>query len=57
MLAKNIKRLVYEITFLLVEVRIFHVVNKTFSKCRRTKKTRVRQGSILIIRDRQDILI
>jgi hypothetical protein len=57
MLAKDIKRLAHEIVFLLIEVRIFRVVNKALSKCRRAKKTRVRQGGALIIRDRQDILI
>jgi hypothetical protein len=56
-LAKNIKRLAYEITFLLVEIYIFRVTNKTFSKYRKAKKTRVRQGNIFIIRDKQDILI
>jgi hypothetical protein len=42
--------------FLLVEVCIFRVANKAFSKCRRAKKTCVRQGGIFIIRDKQDIL-
>jgi hypothetical protein len=56
-LAKNIKRLVYEITFLLIEVCIFRAINKALSKCRRAKKTRVRQGGIFTIRDKQDILI
>jgi hypothetical protein len=42
MLAKGIERLVYEITFLLTEIHIFRVTNKTFSKYRRAKKTRVR---------------
>jgi hypothetical protein len=57
MLAKGIERLVYKITFLLIEVYIFRVVNKTLSKYRRAKKTCIRQDSILIIRDKQDILI
>jgi hypothetical protein len=56
MLAKGIERLVHEITLLLAEVRIFRVVNKALSKRRRAKKTRVRQGGALTIRDRQDIL-
>jgi hypothetical protein len=57
MLAKSIERLAYEITLLLIEVRIFHVTNKALSKCRRAKKTRVRQDNILTIRNKQDILI
>jgi hypothetical protein len=56
MLVKDIKRLAHEVTFLLVKVCIFRVANKALSKCCRAKKTRVRQGSILTIRDRQDIL-
>jgi hypothetical protein len=57
MLAKGTKRLTYKIIFLLTEVRIFRVINKAPSKCRKAKKTRVRQGNIFTIRDRQDILI
>jgi hypothetical protein len=56
-LAKSTKRLAHEITLLLAEVYIFRVANKTFSKRRRAKKTRVRQGSAFTIGDRQDILI
>jgi hypothetical protein len=56
-LAKSIKRLVYEVIFLLAEVYIFRAINKALSKCRRAKKTRVRQGGAFIIRDKQDILI
>jgi hypothetical protein len=55
-LAKDIERLVYEITLLSTEVYIFRVANKTFSKYCRAKKTRVRQGSAFIIGDKQDIL-
>jgi hypothetical protein len=55
-LAKDIKRLAYEITFLLVEICIFRVANEAFNKRCRAKKTRVRQGGAFIIRDRQDIL-
>jgi hypothetical protein len=42
MLAKDIKWLVYEITFLLIEVCIFRVINKTFNKYYKVKKTCVR---------------
>jgi hypothetical protein len=56
-LAKSIERLVYEVILLLTEVYIFRVANKALSKRCRAKKTRVYQGSILTIRDRQDILI
>jgi hypothetical protein len=56
-LAKGIERLVYEITVLSVEVYIFRAINKALSKCRRAKKTRVHQGGIFTIRDKQDILI
>ena len=55
-LAKSIERLAYEIIFLSIEVYIFRVANKTLSKYRRAKKTRIRQGNTLIIGDRQDIL-
>jgi hypothetical protein len=41
---------------LFTEVHILRVVNKTLSKYRRAKKTRVRQGNILIIEDTQDII-
>jgi hypothetical protein len=57
MLAKGIKQLAHEVTLLLIEVCTFRAINKTFSKYRRAKKTRVRQGGILIIGDKQDILI
>jgi hypothetical protein len=57
MLAKGIERLAHEITFLLVEVHIFRAANKALSKCRRAKKTRVRQDNAFTIGDRQDILI
>jgi hypothetical protein len=56
MLAKNIKQLVHEVIFLLAEVYIFRVANKTLSKRYRAKKTRVRQGGAFTIRDKQDIL-
>jgi hypothetical protein len=56
-LAKGIERLVYKIIFLLAKVRIFRVANKTLSKYRRAKKTRIRRGGTLTIGDRQDILI
>jgi hypothetical protein len=51
MLAKGIKRMAYEITFLFAEVYILQVVNKTLSKYRKIKKARVYQGSTLIIED------
>jgi hypothetical protein len=55
-LAKDIERLAYKIIFLSIEVRIFRAINKVLSKCHRAKKTRVRQDSILTIRDKQNIL-
>jgi hypothetical protein len=39
-----------------IEVYIFRVANKTLSKYHKTKKARVRQGSILTIEDTQDII-
>jgi hypothetical protein len=50
-LAKDIKRIAYEITFLFTEVYIFRAANKTLSKYRRAKKTRVHQGNIFTIKD------
>jgi hypothetical protein len=42
MLAKGIKRIVYEITLLFTEIRILRAANKALSKYHRTKKARVR---------------
>jgi hypothetical protein len=43
-------------TLLLVEVRTLRAANKAFSKRRRAKNTRVRQGVILTIKDAYNIL-
>jgi hypothetical protein len=50
-LAKNIKRIAYEITLLSAKVHILRVANKALSKRRRAKKARVRQGGALTIKD------
>jgi hypothetical protein len=44
-------------TFLSAEVYILRVANETLSKRRRTKKARIRQGSIFTIKDTQDIIL
>jgi hypothetical protein len=41
-LAKNIKRLVYELIFTNTKLYIFQVINKVLSKHRRTKKNHIR---------------
>jgi hypothetical protein len=55
-LAKGIKRLVYKLTLINTKLRILQVANKAFSKCYRTKKNRIRQGGILIIKETYDII-
>jgi hypothetical protein len=55
-LAKNIKRLAYELTFANTKLYIFRVVNKAFSKYYRTKKNHICQESILIIKETYDII-
>jgi hypothetical protein len=55
-LAKNTKRLAYELTLANTKLYILRVVNKTFSKYRRTKKNHIRQGDILIIKEAYDII-
>ena len=42
---------------MIAENRALRKVNKVLNKRRRAKKTRVRQGSILIIEDTYDILV
>jgi hypothetical protein len=56
MLAKDIKRIAYEITLLSIEIHILQVANKALNKYHRAKKARVRQGNILTIEDTQDII-
>ena len=46
----------YKITLLSAEVRLLWVANEVLSKRRRAKKTRIRQGGILIVEDIQDII-
>jgi hypothetical protein len=55
-LAKGTEILAHKITLLIAEIRIFRKTNKTLSKCRRAKKTRIRQGGIFTIKDTRDIL-
>ncbi len=43
-------------TLLSAKVRTLRAANEALSKCRRAKKTRVRQGGALIVEDAQDIL-
>jgi hypothetical protein len=56
LLAKDIERLAYELILITAEVYILHKTNKVFSKYRKAKKNRIRQGGILIIKDTYDIL-
>jgi hypothetical protein len=55
-LAKGTELLAHEMILLSAEIRILRKANKVLSKRRRIKKTRVRQGGILIIEDTQDVL-
>jgi hypothetical protein len=55
-LAKSIKRLVYELILANTELYILRVANKIFSKYRRTKKNRICQGGIFIIEKTYDII-
>jgi hypothetical protein len=55
-LAKNIKYLVYELILTNTELYIFRVINKVFSKYRRTKKNRICQEGIFIIKEAYDII-
>jgi hypothetical protein len=56
-LAKGIKQITYKIILLFIKIYIFRAANKTFSKCYKAKKARVRQGGIFTIEDTQDIII
>jgi hypothetical protein len=55
-LAKNTKRLVYELILINTKLYIFRAINKVFSKYRRAKKNRIRQGDILIIEEVYNII-
>jgi len=55
-LAKGIKRLAHELTFVNAELRTLRVANEALSKRRRAKKACVRQGGALTIEDAQDII-
>jgi hypothetical protein len=56
LLVKNIKKLAHELILITTEVYILRKINKVFSKYRRAKKNRIRQGGIFIIEDIYDIL-
>jgi hypothetical protein len=56
-LAKNTKILAHEVILLTTEIRTLRKANKTLSKYYKSKKkTRVRQGDTLTIKDARDIL-
>jgi hypothetical protein len=56
LLAKNTKRLIYELILITTEIYILYKINKIFSKYQKAKKNRIRQRGILIIKDTYDIL-
>jgi hypothetical protein len=56
LLAKDTERLAHELILVTAEVYILYKINKIFSKCRKAKKNRIRQGDALIIEDAYDIL-
>ena len=55
-LAKGIELLAYQLTLITTENRILREANQALSRRRRAKKTRVRQGGALTIKDTQDVL-
>jgi hypothetical protein len=55
-LAKGIELLAYEVTLLQTKIRSLHIANEALSKCHRAKKTRIRQGGVLTVKDVHDIL-
>jgi hypothetical protein len=56
LLAKNTKRLAHELTLITAKIYILRKANKVFSKRRRAKKNRIRQGGAFIIKDTHNIL-
>jgi DDE superfamily endonuclease len=55
-LAKGIEVLAHEVTLMSAEIRTLRSANEALSKRRRAKKTRIRQGSVLLVGDAHDIL-
>ena len=56
LLAKGTELLAHEATLLSAEIRSLCIANKALSKRRRAKKTRIRQGGVLTVKDVHDIL-
>jgi hypothetical protein len=56
LLAKNIKRLAYELILITTEIYILRKTNKIFSKYQKAKKNHIRQGGIFTIKNTYDIL-
>jgi hypothetical protein len=55
-LAKGTELLAHQLTLVTTENRILREANQALSRRRRAKKTRVRQGGALTIKDAQDVL-
>ena len=55
-LAKGTEILAHENTLLAAEVRTLRKANEALSKRRRAKKTRLRQGGALTVKDAHDIM-
>lgn len=55
-LAKGTELLAHEVTLLSAEIHSLRTANEALSKRRRAKKTRIRQGGVLTIKDAHDIL-
>ena len=55
-LTKGVERLAHTVTLLTAETHSLRKANEALSKRRRAKKTRVRQGGVLIVQDAEDIL-
>jgi hypothetical protein len=56
LLAKNTERLAHELTLITAEIRTLRKTNEVLSKYQKTKKNRIRQGGVFIIKDIYDIL-
>ncbi|ESZ90367.1 hypothetical protein SBOR_9249 [Sclerotinia borealis F-4128] len=49
--------LAYEVILMNAEIRTFRKANETLSKCRRAKKSRIREGGALSVQDGCDIIL
>jgi hypothetical protein len=55
-MVKGITTLMHQIVLMKDRIRDLEEANYTLSKCHREKKTRIRQGGSLTVRDAQDVI-